>query len=453
MAIAATAVWEIQTGGNDTNGGGFVATGTDYSLVTTKRTATGSNDSTTDAVANASTTLTSATAAFTSALIGNIIYLQGGTGALAATRRQVISVTNATTIVLDATVATGTGITMNIGGCLASLGESGRNKIGGNIIWIKAGTYTITSSTQNVSGGRWSFSDNIHMEGYQTTRGDRGTKPVITTSTTNFVMIDIPAGNGSRSLIRNLAFDGASAATVRAISTIGGVDSCTFTNFASTSCLSGAGNALLVNCSATANTSTNVFIVVAGDRIIGCLAYGNTTTGSVFSMGVGSTAINCIAYNNTVGATFAAIQSNEGTLVLNCVSVNNSSYGFKNNAAANGDVRYFGCIAQGNGNNGFNIVATSNNIQLLNCAGWNNTGGDVSSLGTGVFNSNTGFVTGTATFFVDVATLDFRLNSNSSGTACKGTGFPGVSAVGTGYADIGALQSLAGAGGGGSYVF
>src|SRR5689334_4033214 len=103
MALSANTVWEIQTGGNDANGGGFVtgASGTDYSQTATKRTATGSDDSTTDAVANGTTTLTSATANFTTEIVGNIICLSGGSGSLTKGWYQVASRTNATTIVLD----------------------------------------------------------------------------------------------------------------------------------------------------------------------------------------------------------------------------------------------------------------------------------------------------------------------------------------------------------------
>lgn len=448
MAIPSTTVWEVQTGGTDTNGGAYSSGGTDYSLVTTKRTATGSNDSTTDGVANNTTTFTSATAAFTSALIGNIIYLQGGTGSLAATRRHVVSVTNATTIVLDASVATGTGITMNIGGCLASLGESGRNKTGGNTIWIKAGSYSITSATANVSGGCWSLNDVFYIEGYQTTRGDLGTKPVLTASgITNFIMISTTGGNGGKSLIRNLTLDGASLTTGRGISSFGSVESITFQNFAGVYAFNDGGGAAIANCTFTGCTGNNTILIASG-RMIGCLIYGNTNASVCITVSSYSSLFNCVAYNNTTGATVGAFQMNgEDILFVNCVAVNNSAYGFRNTSSSQTG-RYIGCIAQGNGNIGFSFQSNPSNVQLVNCAGYNNTSGDVSSLGTGVFVSNTGFVTGTATFFVDVATLDFRLSSNSSGLAARGTGYPGVSAVGTGYADIGALQSLASAGGG-----
>ena len=90
MALSASGVWEVRTAGNDTNGGGFKsgASGTDYSQQDAKNTA-GNNISTTDAVSDGTTTITSATAAFTSAIVGNFIYLTGGTGSIAAQWREV----------------------------------------------------------------------------------------------------------------------------------------------------------------------------------------------------------------------------------------------------------------------------------------------------------------------------------------------------------------------------
>ena len=101
MAIQASTVWEVRTTGSNTNGGGYTSGGTDYSQQDSPQIAV------TDAVANGTTTITSATANFNSSHVGNIIYLAGGTGSLAATKREVISITNSTTIVVDEIVATG----------------------------------------------------------------------------------------------------------------------------------------------------------------------------------------------------------------------------------------------------------------------------------------------------------------------------------------------------------
>jgi hypothetical protein len=142
MGIPANTIWACGFGA-DTNGGGFVvgtAGGTDYSFQPAAQRASA------DAVANGTTTLTSAAGGFTPAMVGNLVYLAGGSAALAATRRYIVAVTDANTIVVDAVVAAGTGITCNVGGALLTLAElnqgPSRGMIGSNLAWL-SGTLTV----------------------------------------------------------------------------------------------------------------------------------------------------------------------------------------------------------------------------------------------------------------------------------------------------------------------
>ena len=132
-ALSGSTVLEIRTAGSDTNGGGFVTgtSGTDMSQFDNKNATSCTscqsatvNISTTDAVTAVSTTVTSATANFSAAIVGNIIYLQGGTGPVTAAWYQVTGFTNSTTITVDRNVIVSTGVTMNIGGALASPGQA-----------------------------------------------------------------------------------------------------------------------------------------------------------------------------------------------------------------------------------------------------------------------------------------------------------------------------------------
>ena len=84
-----TAVWEVESGGTDTNGGGAdsATVSTDMSKFLNKNAASCTscqsatvNISTTDAVATGTTTITSTTANFSSAIVGNFILLSGGPG-------------------------------------------------------------------------------------------------------------------------------------------------------------------------------------------------------------------------------------------------------------------------------------------------------------------------------------------------------------------------------------
>lgn len=190
MALSNSTVWELRPGsGNDTNGGGFVtgATGTDYSQQNSKNTV-GSDISTTDAVANGTTTITSATANFGTSIVGNIIYLAGGSGSLTGVWRQVTARASTTSITVDANVATGTGITLNIGGALNTIGQLATNMtLSGMIGYIKAtATITTTAVTTIVAGN---YAPPLRFVGYTTTRGDNG-KVTWTTSTNSIKLVN-----------------------------------------------------------------------------------------------------------------------------------------------------------------------------------------------------------------------------------------------------------------------
>ncbi len=187
-----TVVWEVRTTGSDTNGGGFVtgATGTDMSQFDNKNASGCSNCqsatvniSTTDAVAAGTTTITTATGNISSALVGNIIYLAGGSGSLTAAWYQVVTVVGATSFTVDRTVATGTGITMNIGGAIATIQQMSTNmaQSAGPGAWVKATANYGLSNTVTLSNGgpNTGFS---FINGYTTTRGDGGMATIIALS-------------------------------------------------------------------------------------------------------------------------------------------------------------------------------------------------------------------------------------------------------------------------------
>ncbi len=119
-----------------------------------------------DGVANGTTTFTSATAAFTGAHVGNLIRV--GT----STWRRIVGVTNGTTVVLDSTVGTNTGLPVVVGGAFATYGMVGAAAAKDNsICFIKysATFYTVSAST-NVSGGGTSGFAPLVFVGYDTNR-------------------------------------------------------------------------------------------------------------------------------------------------------------------------------------------------------------------------------------------------------------------------------------------
>lgn len=432
MALSGNTVWEVRTAGTDTNGGAFVigASGTDYSQQDAKNTA-GSNISTADAVANGTTTITSATASFTSAIVGNIVYFQGGTGAIAAVWRQVTVFTNSTTITIDATIASSTGMTMNIGGALASLGIVGVSIVSGNIVYIKAGTYTISSATPNVSGGCYDSTGFTILEGYQTTRGDRGTPPLFQAS--GISTFTIITNEDLASATINLRVDGAGLTSSRGmvVATIGYkliAENCTNSGILE------ATTAIFVNCVATGCSTQPAFI---GGSCHGCVAHSNTAAG--FSLAGSKSATHCLSYGNSGASSdgFRGVQ--DGITMENCAAYNNGRDGFR--ASVSGGQYYINCIAEANAAFGFNANAIFS-IRLLNCATFNNTSGATNL--NGLVNESVGLVTGSSSFFVNAAGNDFALNSTAgAGAAARAAGFPGIFPAGatTSYLDIGAAQS------------
>lgn len=433
MALSANTVWEVRTAGADTNGAGFVtgAAGTDFSQQDLKNTV-GSNISTTDAVAVGTGVITSVTAAFTAAIVGNIIYLQGGTGALAAGWYQVTVFTNATTITVDRNVAAGTGITMNIGGAMASLGMVGASVIAGHIIHIKAGTYSITSATPNISGGCFSaVGSPVILWGYQAVRGDFGTQPLLQAA--GIATFTVIANTGADSSVANIDVDCASLASSRAFQIRGFAFRCNAFNCTNSGFVQSS-TAFFARCTASGCSTTAAFL---NGSMINCVAYNNTVVG--FSLtNAGLSAIRCIADSNTGATSDGFITSGEATFV-NCVAYANGRDGFRIDEDASNITN---CIAESNVGIGINLNGNPDSVLVANNATFGNGTGVSLGTGKGVISLNN--ITGTSTFFIDAANQNFALNKVSGGGAsAKRAGYPGVLPVGgTGYIDIGALQSL-----------
>lgn len=449
MAIAATAVWEVRSLGNDTNGGAFnsAASGTDFSQSNSKRSSGDvTNISATDVVANGTTTLTSATMNGDASMVGNIIYLQGGSGTLAATRREITAFTSnsggITTFVVDVLVASGTGITMNIGGAVASWGIAAGFKTAGNRVWIKNdGAYVMSSASSNVANGK--IAENTGgvsaaipaiWEGYLSTRGDLGTRPTLTASGSgvNQAMFTITS---NFCVLKNLIFVTSNGAGISSGSN--SIPLCfrvkaqtgSSTSF---SILSG----VYISCEATGTVGFNANS--SDCTFIDCVAHGCTTMGFSNSSGTGQTYIRCLAYNNTGATTDGFVCGTRGAWI-NCVAYGNGRDGFRMSSAVGAQI--INCISEGNTGWGFGTAATSRpESSLINCAAYNNTAGNFDS-------SNVGFVmgsiTGASTFFTNAGSADFSLNS-SAGAALKGAAYPSVTADGlsTSHLDIGIVQSL-----------
>lgn len=445
MSLSSATVWEVRSGSSDTNGGGFVAgaSGTDFSQQNSKNTV-GNNISTTDAVANGTATLTSATAAFTAAIVGNIIYLSGGSGSIAAGWYQVTAFTNATTITIDRTIAASTGMTLNIGGALASPGQAGAVLVSGNIIWIAAGTYLITSAITNVSGGCLSVSVSCGVEGYSSSRGDLGTPPVLQASgISSATLLARTAQNG---YFRNITVDGQSLTAICGVKSDDGgnpsyIDKVTAKNCTNSGIISNRG--FLARCVATGCSTTGAGISCSSAWM--CESHDNTVTGfSYAGQASAGLLVRCLSYNNS-GSSSDGFQLGNYFHAVECSAYNNGRDGFRANGSGGAYCAY--CVSEHNIGVGFNTSNTvTNATSLVNCAGYQNTGGDIG--GTPYY--NVGFIHATAEIFNNAAGTDFSPNNTGGGgAAIRGVSITFPVASTTSYEDLGAAQSQATGGSGG----
>lgn len=442
MGLASTTVWEVRpTAGNDTNGGGFVSGGTDYSQQNSKNTS-GSNISTADVVATGVATITSITANFSSAIVGNIIYLSGS--GVTTGWYQVVTFSNSTTVILDRSPGTGTGITMNVGGALATLnvfssaGITVSGNADGNTIWVRgsAGTLTITSTA-------W-FDSNVNILGYGSTRGD-GTLAAITTSTNSTALFRVNNNNYSNGFW-NLAMTNTAGTPSSGFDNTALGDNtgqlafinCTFSGF--TEAVDGGyafvvANAiyhlLMLNCEISACTFAGIRLYNPFDiQLIGCFIHDNSGPGIVQN---GTGAPGCIRasrtvfYNNTYGVLVlqGGAQNATGVYCDNCAFVSNSNDGVSVTPGAGQLGALINCIFDSNGDYGVNVsgVGSFPNIYVgYSNAFYNNTSGARNN-----WPVLPGDVTLTGSPFNNPSGGDFTLNSTAgAGSSCKAAGYPSV---------------------------
>ena len=311
------------------------------------------------------------------------------------------------------------------------MGKAGGIAIARNTIFIKNGTYTISTASTNVSGGTLdtTVAGGMVVIGYQTTRtaANTGTRPILQVAA---ALSNCRIFKGSATTGVNLELDGnlqtnSSVADATAVNFF----RCIFRNF----------------------TADNA----SAGRIVGCLATGNSA--AQFAGGVINYA--CEAYGNT--ATHGCFP-----LVRPCVLTSKR---------IRGNVPFFNCVAYGNGGDGFDV---SDSRMVVNSyaegnTGYgfrlNNIGPNVLFIGTGGFNNTLGLysnstfsavgnVTPTTSVFTSAAGNDFSLNNTATGGALlRALGYPlttfprGTTAT---QMDIGASQVVpTGGSGGGSAVY
>ncbi len=388
--------------------------------------------------AGAGLTVSSALQPFGKQQVGNSIVITGGTNF--NTGRYVIASVGAgptfiATVVGPTNITTGIGAngTGGQGGALASVGQVGSVFLASNFMFIKNGSYSISSASTNISNGCFAVNaSNYRVQGYGSVRGDMGTAPVITAIST-ISTFTVFANSSNDSEWANLTVNCSGYTTSKAFSfsrangmklfaqncTNGGVD---------------LGSGVAMACRATGCSS--VTAITAGVAIC-CEAYSNTFTGI--------SAARCIfslSYLNT-GATSDGFTTNtSGAIFTNCVAYANGRDGFRNTIGSGGyTIACINCIAEqhtASGAIGFN-KGTSSHLDLINCVSFNNNTAD--STGSGIV---IGIITVNASPFLNAAGGNFALNNIAgAGASCRKAGFSNTFPAGTsvGYLDIGAVQA------------
>jgi len=425
MAIAAGAVWEIRAAGlgaSDANGGFYVSGGVDYSQQDAAQLAVS------DAVANGTTTVTSAAGGFTSAMVGNGINIAG-------VCYQIAACTNTNTVTVDRIITTATGLTAKVGGACLTPGFVWGQAVGGNWVWAKGST-TLTSTTNNIAGGRMTLPSSVSASattrfiGYTNTRGDGGKYTITNGALTSFNIVT----SSGFCCLDNILLDCNSQTGASGFNLSSNVHaySCRVTNITNGG---GFGYATTFFCevdgfvASSANVAfgagTHYFASAKGTGffsygfqnsiVIGCIAIG---FGRGFDLSFGCTALHCVAYGAAIDGFYFAL--NSGTTpeaAINCIAVNNSGWGF-------------------------NFNGSNANALLRNCATYGNSSGGINTANlVNASLQNISPIALTANPFTNAAGNDFSLNNVSGGgKLCRGVAqaFRGLST--TGYPDLGAVQ-------------
>lgn len=446
--------WDVQTTGNNVNGGGFDSTvaspGTNESLGAGTAVSCTVQATTTQVIC---TPAISATTHGPGNVIGNLT----GAGCTTGSFWFEILSQSAGTATLDRSAGTAASVcTATLGGSLVSpfiFTSTTGGAQSGNTIWVQSGTYTLAASP-TIPG----FS--VQWIGYQTTHGDLGTPPLITTSTNSVNIFAL--GSNNSYVISNINMSNTATTRGVGITTSNSdvyVFSSTMTGFSSATTVGGVymDRVYITGCTSVCISNPTLNGLVLIDSII------TGSGGNAIQCGNGSPCLitrSIIANTTGIGLTTASTRT-APIFIIDSVFYNSSSDGVKitgwgSGSSMSGFMVAHGNIFYGNGGIGMNLASAGswNSFQApLNSynAYGANTGGNRSATWPVGVND----VTLTATPFTNAGSGDFSLNSTAGGgAALKALGYPGLFPGGltTGFLDIGPVQHQASAGGASNYA-
>jgi hypothetical protein len=439
MAVAATTVYEIRTTGDDANGGGFNSArgGTDYTLQDAAQksgadlTMHGTNNTKVSPVA----------AKVAAADVGNLIHISAGTnwttGWYEITAQDGGDPGYWTLDRSPAAAGEANLGTYKMGGALATPGglgavlkatTGGGGGVSGLAAYMKGGTYSLTGTTVNVSGGPLDLhvteqgGKAFYLKGYSadSTRGSfTGTKPVIDCNgNAPTSVIETNGTYGEQHTVAFIEIDGDS----QACNGINGnnyfYNRATFCYVHDTDGSYAFGNLMCANCRASSCAAVGFYSIDA----FFCLA-DNCEIGFQYTY-IG---VSCISDTATVGDGFM-----QCGVMIHCVSYDSAGDGFESNTDALNCGLWINCISVSDG--AYSYKTTTPHTLLLNCA--SDSAPPSGRTSTPYADLNRVDLSGDP--FTDAANGDFSLIATGAGAQCRAGGFDPYGQ--TGAIDIGAVQ-------------
>jgi len=356
----------------------------------------------------------------------------------------IVSSTSGTTATCSASLGTGgsTGGVGGLGGSLASPGKAFSLAVNTNTIFIKAGTYSITSTTANVAGGRIDTGGQAFVTaGYGTMWGDDAAPAVLQAS--GIASVTLMIASQPVAVTRNITFDGANLTGIRGTDCAGnfykvGAINCKNYGFSGIT-----GQCFYMACFASNCTNAAFGIHQGQSYLIGCEAWANPSPG--FYINSSNTRLDeCLSYGNTGAATGYGFLYNGSLNVCNmCTAYGNAEDGFR---AVNSGNMAVNCISESNTVNGFYITG-SNTQNLINNAAFGN---GTNYLNNATFNVSIHNFILTGSAFTNAAGGVFELNNTAgAGAVCRAAGLQGTFPRGLtrSYLSLGAAQLPASTGG------
>lgn len=453
--VGSAAILNLSPAPVTTTGGQFsIYWGLDYSQQNAANVNGGNDGSSVLAVTTGTSTLTCSDCLFTNDIIGNVVYISGGTGSIAAQRRSIISYTNATTVGLDTTVASSTGMTINIGGSVQSLSElnSSRGIVAGNVVWWKNDTAIPSSSTP------LTFTLSTRINGYLTTRGDLDNqigstnRPTYTFTGTAGSALTFSTGSARLS---DFIVDTSSGAGTIGITVSGSSDiiyNVTVKNYDSIGISMGGSASQCFACEATGGTINATKGIAASASGYIYSSYVHDGNG----VGIGGTSVAFIIGNivaNQAGATADCIQltttANAAPMILENTAYNCGRDGFSVTTTLTTPPVILANIFSNNGRYGLNFPSASpptpfndgNAYYNNTTANRNNADAITQSNGNPLY-TRVNDVILSANPFVAAGSGNFALNATvGGGASLRNAGLPRAwpGAVTAGYPDIGAV--------------